>query len=231
VTGWLTTLNDPDVVLTDVGLAALGAYLGWRLWRASGGVMLRRAGAVLMAALASAALWGAVFHGFFPAGTATPAGRLAWMPVSLSIVLASATMLNLALRILTRSLSARLRHYVVLAYAGSFAGIVILVDDSYTSIVYFYLPALCLLLVAAGRQLIRQRGGGWTLVTSGLLVSAGAAVLQQLRVSIHPVYFDHNALYHVVQGIALVLLYFGWGRVPEPLAPAYRSASGRPAGV
>jgi hypothetical protein len=43
-------------------------------------------------------------------------------------------------------------------------------------------------------------------------------VLQQAGVSIHPVYFDHNAVYHVVQAVAVVLLYLGFQRSPE--APA-----------
>ena len=33
--------------------------------------------------------------------------------------------------------------------------------------------------------------------------------------SIHPEHFDHNAVYHVLQGVALVLLYRGFLRVPE----------------
>jgi hypothetical protein len=231
VTSWLSAWHDPDVVLTDVGLAALGAYLSWQLWRAAGGERLRRAGAVLMAALASAALWGAVFHALFPAGTATTAGRLVWIPVILSIVAASATMLELALRILLVGLGSPFRHLMVVIYAASFAAVVILVDDSYTSVVSFYLPALLLLLLAAGQQLVRQKSRGWVLVSSGLLLSAGAALLQQLRVSVHPVHFDHNAVYHVVQAIALVVLYFGWRQAKEPVAQAQLRASGRPSGA
>ena len=45
------------------------------------------------------------------------------------------------------------------------------------------------------------------------LLSVLAALLQQARIAIHPVYFDHNALYHVVQAAALVLLYFGFRAV------------------
>jgi hypothetical protein len=231
VTDWLSALHDPDVVLTDVGLALLGAYLGWRLWRASSGMKLRKAGAVLMAALASAALWGAIFHAFFPQGTGTRTGRLAWMPVSLSIVAASATMFNLALRIMAPGLAPHIRRCGVAAYGASFAAVVLLVDNSYRSIVSFYVPALLLLLLASGQQLIRQGGWGWTLITTGLLLSGAAAVLQQLRVSIHPVYFDHNAVYHVVQSIALVFLYFGWRGATEPLARPHRRASGRPSGA
>ena len=28
------TIHEPDVVFTDLGLAILGVYLGWRLWTA-----------------------------------------------------------------------------------------------------------------------------------------------------------------------------------------------------
>jgi hypothetical protein len=44
-------------------------------------------------------------------------------------------------------------------------------------------------------------------------------VLQQAGVAVHPVYFDHNAVYHLVQAVALVLLYLGFRRVSETTAP------------
>ncbi|HEV2085139.1 MAG TPA: hypothetical protein VGR09_08650, partial [Gemmatimonadales bacterium] len=87
------TVHDPDVAFTDLGLALLGGYLGWRLLHAPGPRMLLRTGTVLMGGLASAAFWGAVFHAFFPAGTATLPGFLAWVPVALSIVVAASAML------------------------------------------------------------------------------------------------------------------------------------------
>jgi uncharacterized protein DUF6962 len=218
----LGAIHDPDVVFTDIALAILGAYLGWRLWKMPGKKTLPRAGGLLLGALASAAFWGAVFHAFFPAGTATLSGGLAWSPVVLSIVVAAAVMLELALRILVPRPSSSIRRYVAMTYATSFAVVALLLDQSFTSIVYFYVPALLLLLVAAGQQAVRSRSAGWILVTTGLLMSAGAAVLQQARVAIHPVYFDHNAVYHVVQSIAIVFLYFGWRRAPK-IFPAPRA--------
>jgi len=110
------SIHDPDVVFTDLGLALLGAYFGWRLWGHGGA--LARMGAVLMGGLASAAFWGAVFHAFFPAGTATTPGFIAWIPVSLSIVVAAATMLGLALLILVPGLPARGLRGIVAAYDG-----------------------------------------------------------------------------------------------------------------
>ena len=210
------TIHDPDVVFTDLGLALLGGYLGWRLWHAPGPRMLPRIGAVLMGGLASAALWGAVFHAFFPAGTATLTGFLAWVPVALSIVVAASAMLELSLRLLLPRIEFRVRRSIVATYAVVFAVVVLLVHESFSSIVYFYTPALVLLLIAAGQQALRSRDAGWTLITTGLIMSAGAAMLQQAKVSVHPVYFDHNAVYHVVQAIALVFLYLGWRRAPLP---------------
>jgi hypothetical protein len=89
--------------------------------------------------------------------------------------------------------------------------------------VRFYVPTLILLLLASARQSVRGQSAGWRLILTGLLLSAGAAMLQQARVTLHPVYFDHNAVYHLVQTIAVVFLYLGWRRAPEP-AQAARSA-------
>ena len=221
------SIHDPDVVFTDLALALLGAYFGRRLWTGHPGALLRT-GAVLMGGLASAAFWGAVFHAFFPAGTATISGFIAWVPVALSIVVAAAAMLELALITLVPRLSRTARRAVVVAYAAGFAAVVLLVDESFTSIVRFYVPALVLFLLGAAWQAIRDRSRGWSLITAGLLVSIVAAMLQQARVAVHPVYFDHNAVYHVVQSIALVFLYLGFRRAGgQAVEPAPSGARGR----
>jgi hypothetical protein len=215
------SIHEPDVAFTDLGLAILGGYFGWRLATAPGGGALRRGGAVIMGGLASAALWGAIFHAFFPAKTATPPGFLAWIPVVLSIVIVAATLLGLALSLLAPRLPLPLSRTIVLVYALTFVAVVLLVDDSFSSIVLFYGPTLVLMLVAAVLQAVRTRSVGWTLIAGGFAISILAAVLQQAQVSIHPVYFNYNAVYHVVQGVALVLLYRGFLRAAEASAPAY----------
>jgi len=208
--------HDPDVVLTDLALALLGAWLGWRLARAPGAGTMTRTGVVIMSALASAAFWGAIFHAFFPAGTATPPGFIAWIPVVLSILVVASALLDLGLRVGAPRLPRRARRAIVVAYAAAFAAVALLVDESYSTIVRFYVPALVLFLIAAGGQARRTRSAGWTWMAVSFAISAVAAVLQQARVSIHPEYFDHNAVYHVLQGIALVLLYRGFLRAPDP---------------
>jgi len=217
------TIHEPDVVFTDLGLAVLGAWFAWRLAFAPRTGPLGRAPALLMAGLASAAFWGAIFHAFFPEDTATLPGFIAWIPVTLSIVVAAATLLELGLRVLMPGLRPRIRRSLVTAYAGVFALMVLLVDESFTTIVRFYVPALLLFLAAATARSVRG-GGGWTPIALGLTLSAGAALLQQLQVALHPVYFDHNAVYHVIQAAALVLLYLGFRRVAE--SPVARHVGG-----
>ncbi|HEX2218854.1 MAG TPA: hypothetical protein VHG35_08620 [Gemmatimonadales bacterium] len=211
------TIHEPDVVLTDLGLAILGAWFAWRLAGPRGRGSLGLAPAVLMAGLASAAFWGAVFHGFFPRKTETLPGFIAWVPVSLSIVVAASALLDLGLRVLAPGLDERTRRRVAAAYAAAFAAVVLLVDESFGSIVRFYVPALLLFLIAATVRAIRDRGG-WISIALGLGLSAVAALLQQLQVALHPVYFDHNAVYHVVQAAALVLLYAGFRRIADATA-------------
>lgn len=200
-------IHEPDVAFTDLGLAILAAFLGWRL-RAG-------AGAVVMAGLASAALWGGIFHGFFPARTATRSGFVVWILVALSIVVVAATLLDLALRVLAPRLPPAARRWIVAVYGAGSAGLVLFVDESFATVVRFYGPALALALVAAVQQAVRTRSAGWAFLVLGFTVSAGAALLQQAGVGIHPRYFNHNAVYHVLQGIALVLLYGGFRLEPR----------------
>ena len=209
------TIHEPDVVFTDLGLAILGVYLGWRLCTAPGRGTLQLAGTLLMGGLANAAFWGAIFHAFFPTQTATPAGFIVWIPVALSILVIATTLLELSLRILAPRLPQSVRRLLVATYAASFAATVLLLDESFTMIVRFYVPALVLFLVAAAQEAARSRSTGWTLIAIGFTISGGAALLQQAELAIHTVYFDHNAVYHVLQGIALVLIYLGFRRAPE----------------
>lgn len=194
-------MHEPAVVLTDLLLAALGAWLASRL---------TGRGRIILAALASAAFWGAVFHAFFPGRTATAPGYLAWLPVAFSIMTVAAALLDMTAAILVPRVSPPTRRIVIAGYCVAFAGVVLLIDESFSMLVRLYGPILLLALGAAAFAALRRRSGRWALVAAGLALSAGAALLQQARVALHPVYFDHNAVYHVVQAAALVVLYLGF---------------------
>jgi hypothetical protein len=44
-----------------------------------------------------------------------------------------------------------------------------------------------------------------------MVLTLVAAVVQQRRIALHPAYFNHNALYHAIQAIALGMIYLGAG--------------------
>jgi hypothetical protein len=62
---------------------------------------------------------------------------------------------------------------------------------------------LVLLLVRAARDGHRNA----MLAGGAIVLMLAAAVLQQLHVGLHPRWFNHNALYHLLEGIALAVLF------------------------
>jgi len=210
----MITIPDPDVVFTDLGLAALGTYFAWRLGGGRPGGGWSRRGAIVMLGLASAALWGALFHAVFPAKTATAAGFVVWLLVAFSIAVVAGSLLDMALTIffarLAPDVRPGVRRAIVLGYCILFACIILFVDESFTTVTRLYAPTVILMFFAAQYQASRPGNATWMLISGGLALSMLAALLQQARIAIHPVYFDHNALYHVVQAVALVLLYLGF---------------------
>lgn len=197
-------IHDPDVVFTDLGLALLGGLFAWRLSRGPG--------AILMAGLASAAFWGAVFHAFFPAKTATTAGYLVWMLVALSIVAVTGTLLSLAIALRRPDLDRRVIRRWALGYSLVFAAAVAFLDVSFRNIVRFYAPVLLATVGVTTLEAARTGSRAWILIAFGLALSGIAAVLQQAGVALHATYFDHNAVYHVIQAAALIVLYAGFAR-------------------
>ena len=75
------TLIEPDVALTDFGLAVECAlFAGWLYWRGAAGSPLGRWFVVLFVALGIGALLGGVTHGFLPE-TGSDAARIYWNAV------------------------------------------------------------------------------------------------------------------------------------------------------
>lgn len=221
------TIHEADVAVTDLLLALLGAHFARNLWLRRHGSPLRAEGALINAGLAAAALAGAAFHAFFPAKTTTSAGFVAWIPVAIGIAVAAAAMLSTSLRLLGRALPASARRGVVAAYAVLFVLVVLVVNESYGSIVRMYGPALLLLIVTCTREWMRQRDRAWGVIVVGLLLSVVAALLQQAGVALHPRYADHNALYHLIQAAALTLIYRGMQRTAATSALGGAFSSGR----
>lgn len=204
-------MTDPDVTLTDYGLAILCAAFVWRLWRDHRLGLPGRWLRLFFAGVCLGALAGGTVHGFF-ALEGTPAHDVLWPATLLAIGLAAFAAWGLGARIvLGDGLARGLIGLAGLAFV-IYAAIVLSGYQEFQVAILDYLPATIFLLLAVLIADRRHPRTGFRLAAGGLALSFVAAALQQLRIGLHPVWFDHNALYHVIDAVALTLFFLGMTR-------------------
>lgn len=204
-------MTDPDVTLTDYGLAILCAAFLWRLWRGRGLGLPGPWLALFFAGTGTAAVLGGTVHGFFPLeGTRTH--DLLWTGTLIALGVAAFAAWGLGARLVLRDGLARgLIGLTALVFLG-YVALVLAGYREFRVAILHYAPATVFLLLAVLVAHRRRPDPGFRLAAAGLVLSFVAAVLQQLGVGVHPVRLDHNALYHLLQAGALLLLYVGTTR-------------------
>ena len=101
----------------------------------------------------------------------------------------------------------------VLANLLIYSGWVVLGNDEFQLAIANYLPPALVALFAFWRARSNAGPARPELAALGMALSLAAAGLQHFRIAIHPRYFDHNVVYHVVSGLALGLIYVGVRRL------------------
>jgi hypothetical protein len=197
---------EPDVTLTDYGLAIESALFSLSLYRRGEGP--HRIGFLLFfGSLAVAALAGGTVHGFFP-DEASLGYSVLWTTSLLALGVTATAAWMIGVRLLfTERIVRRVSTLAALAaLVYSFA--VLFVTQDFLVALIGYLPATLFLLVCY--PIAYRRKGEPTLLAGqvGLLLTLVAAAIQWGRISLHPFYFNHNAFYHLIQAIALLLIYW-----------------------
>jgi hypothetical protein len=211
------SLVEPDVSLTDLMLAGECGLFSALLWRrdAKQG-SLRWWFVLFFAATGIAALLGAIAHGFIADPTYTRY-RILWVIIFGAIGIAAVASWAIGSLL---ALPATLAKLIIIAVAVSFFVyllVVIFVSQSFAVAVIYYVPAALFLLVAL---IIAQMRGGFKspmLAMVGILLSFFAAYVQQAEISLASLYLSHNALYHIVQAIALLLIFLGAMQLIQPI--------------
>jgi hypothetical protein len=80
-------------------------------------------------------------------------------------------------------------------------------SNAFLVAIVHYLPAVVFLLAVFAWRYVRDREALYAWGLASLLLTLAAAGVQQARIGVHPVLFDHNALYHLIQAAALLLLF------------------------
>jgi hypothetical protein len=201
-------LTEPGVSLTDYALAAecaLFSYLIYfRNWPAS---RLRLWFGVFFASLGLASLFRGTVHGFFLDQTSV-GSRILWPATMLAIGGASFAAWLAGAAVLLPRRAARIVGMAALAQSIAYGGFVLAGAHDFTVAVMNYLPASIFLLALFAVSYARQRGGRALVGLIGIVSTFIAAGVQQAGLALHPVYFNHNALYHLIRGLALFLIFW-----------------------
>jgi hypothetical protein len=210
-------MTEPDVTLTDYALAVLCAvFCALALKWAPTDPRLRRWWIVFFASIGLGALLGGTVHGFFLAPGA--ARDTLWKATLLCIGVTAVACWMIGARLAFRELGVAWVRRAAIAQYVAYAAVVLFVTSAFLVAIATYLPATLFLLVVLILAYRRVPARALAYGIAGLLLTFVAAAVQTLRVAIHPVYFNHNALYHLIQAVALVLIYLGarWTSTTPP---------------
>lgn len=201
------TVMEPDVTLTDVGLAIECGIIAVLLYRQPlTRRALRRWFIGFFVATGVAALGGAVAHGFIVDKQST-VHTAVWTITLLAIGAAALAAWGAgACLVLSDAWGRRVVRAARVGF-GVYAAVVVFVSHDFGVAVGFYVPAAAFLsiafLVAHRREPQRHLLAG----LAGMVLTFAGTAIQQTGLVLHPRYLDHNAVYHLVVGVGLVLVY------------------------
>jgi hypothetical protein len=199
-------IAEPDVALTDYALAVESFLFSAWIHGIRASSSLRFWFVVLFGSIGMAAFVGGTVHGFLT-DPQTRASSICWMITMIVLGISALSEYGIAARIL---LAPRPGNVAISAAVLTFAlyvAIVVAWNATFRIAVIDYIGGLIFLVIAFVRLYVRDRSRPAFVGLVGLLLTVGASITQQTHISIHPRYFNHNALYHLLEGIALFLIY------------------------
>lgn len=209
------TLHEPATTLTDYFLTLECAWFVWVLVRRTAPGFFRSAFIALFSSVAAASLFGGTMHGFFP-DTESTASRVLWIATMLSVGITTAAMFSVGTRLGFGAETTRKLTPVLAAGLAAYAGVTLLVSQNFLVAIVAYLAAALFLMAVFLRNWLRSRSPGAIAGILGIALTLLAALAQQSGVALHPVHFDHNAVYHVIQAVALYLFFRSALEAGEP---------------
>ncbi|MCC6778681.1 MAG: hypothetical protein IT537_18980 [Hyphomicrobiales bacterium] len=193
---------EPDVTLTDFALALeCGAFAIWLARHHDTPAFV-----TLFAASAVAALLGGISHGFLPDETAW-AARATWIASLAAIGIAAFACWVAGADLILPPAGRRVVTWLAAILLVAYLATIVWVSSSFSVAIAGYAPAMTFLLIAFAIAWHRRPTAAHLAGVASMVLSFVAAAVQELRLGLHPVYFSHSALYHLIQAIAFLLLF------------------------
>jgi len=196
-----------DVALTDYGLALeCGIFLYLLTLVRRDLKSLRFWFLIFFLSIGLAALVGGTVHGFFE-GSQLVGDRILWPITMIVIGVTSLAGIQIAATMYFAGKKA-----IQILWIGStgflvYCFIVLRITDNFLIAILGYLPALVFLSAVLLRSYLMTKGKAFLKGFIGTCTVLMASLVQQARISIHPHYFNHNALCHVLQGVGLFMIF------------------------
>jgi hypothetical protein len=221
--GYCQRMTEPAVTLTDYALAIESAVFVFALVGAEArDRTVRFWFVVFFASIAVASALGGTVHGFF-LDASSPGRAILWPATLLSILVTSLAAWNISAILELDERGSTLVRRLAITQFVVFSLVVLLVTSKFYVAIAAYLPSTLILLFALVSTYRRRRDPAVRWGVAGLALTLVAAAVQQLHIGFHPVYFNHNALYHVIQGGALGMIFVAARTISRAWPPFRRS--------
>jgi hypothetical protein len=215
-------MTEPAVTLTDYTLAIECAVFVLALVRLEArDRALRFWFGVFFAVIGAASVLGGTVHGFF-SQVSSPARSILWSATLLSILVTSLAVWTIGAILQLDERGEALVRRLAIAQLVLLSLVVLFVTSKFYVAIIAYLPSTLFLLYALLAAYRRRPDAGVWWGVRGLALTLAAAAVQQLQIGIHPVYFDHNALYHLIQGVALGMIFLAAKSISRAQPPIRR---------
>ena len=202
-------MKEPDVALTDYLLALEALAFAVLIARTPTNSPLQEWFVILFAATAVAAFLGGTVHGFFvtTSGPASRGHNMLWRSVLVAIGLASTSAWAIGAHLLFSDRIARIVTIAASVEFAAYAVLVVFVTDAFFFAALNYLPSTLFLVVAFALRYRFDESSPVGLGLGGLVLTLVAAGMQRARIGFHPRYFSHNALFHLLQAMATLMIF------------------------
>jgi hypothetical protein len=200
-------ITEPDVSLTDYGLAvecALFTYLIYR--RGAQENRLRPWFLIFFGSIGIAGLAGGTVHGFF-LDEKTTGYAILWPATLIAIGVTALASWIVGARLLFPAEKARWIAVAAAAELCAYAAIVLTLVQNFWIAIAAYLPAALFLLTALLVRYRREKEKEVLAGFMGLALTFIASGVQLGGISLHPTFFNHNALYHAIEAAALFMIF------------------------
>ena len=207
-------LHEPDVSLTDLGLAVECVWFVILLVRHSAhSKSMLDWFVAFFAATGLAAFIGALAHGLVT-DVQSALYKGLWLGRFASIGLAAIASWAIGARLILSDATARA--IIVCAFVAFviYMVIVLKISQSFAVAIIYYLPSAVFLFIAFTVAYVRSRERFFAVGTAGTLMTFLASLVQQTQIGFP--YFDHNAFYHLIQAAALLLIFLAARRLTLP---------------